>query len=76
MFNIGDRVQHKHNGKVGKVIGYSFEMVNGYYLTTLEVQIVDRFGIKSAIEDLFNKWILWQESSDFSSSKLLLNTTV
>jgi hypothetical protein len=76
MFSIGDRVQHKQNGKVGKVIGYGFEMVDGYYLTTLEVQVGDRVGIKSAIEDLFNKWSLCQETGDRIGSNLLLNTTV
>jgi hypothetical protein len=75
MFNIGDRVKHKQNGRVGKVIGYGFEMVDGYYLTTLEVQVGD-IGIKSAIEDLFNKWSLCQETGEFSGSNLLLNTTL
>jgi hypothetical protein len=75
MFNTGDRVQHDQNGQVSKVIGYGFEIVDGYYLTTLKVQVGDRVGIKSAIKDLFNKWSLCQETGEISGSNLLLNTT-
>lgn len=76
MFNIGDRVQHKQNGKVGKVVGYGYQIVDGYYLTTIQVQVCNQVGIKPVIEDLFNKWMLCQEPSHFENLNLLLNTTV
>ncbi len=76
MFNLGDRVQHKQNGQVGKVVGYGHQIVEGYYLTTVEVQIFTRVGIKPIIEDLFSEWVPWQELINSQSSNLLTNSRV
>jgi hypothetical protein len=57
MFNIGDVVQHHETGQNGQVIGYGHQIVNGVYLSTLRVQIlqpeIDRWQIK---EDIYLAW--------------------
>jgi hypothetical protein len=57
MFNIGDVVQHHETGQNGQVIGYGHQIVNGVYLSTLRVHILqtesDRWQIK---EDIYLAW--------------------
>ncbi len=65
MFNIGDYVVNQKTGNLGKVIGYSHQMVDNAYISTVKV-LVDR-AIDSrrsgfVEEDLFTVWIPWEEA--------------
>lgn len=57
MFNVGDYARHQSTGQLGQVVGYGHEIVNGVYLPTLKVQVVEAVGgEKSFIEDLASVW--------------------
>jgi hypothetical protein len=59
---IGDRVQHETTGITGKVIGYGYRKVTeSYYLTTLKVELISYSSIQPIVEDLFERWQVWQE---------------
>ena len=67
MLNIGDRVQHKQTGSVGKIIGYGYQKItDSYYLTTLKVEVFKDTPVEPIIEDLFNQWQAWQDRRDFN----------
>lgn len=70
MFNIGDRVIHKTTGQVGKVFGYGHQMVDGAYLPTITVRILEETNIhhSSFIEDLSCEWV--QVDRDKTSESL------
>lgn len=62
MFKIGDYVQNKKNGYVGKVIGYGHQVANGVYTTTLKVLIdKDENFFKRGVvaEELYSDWNMW-----------------
>jgi hypothetical protein len=59
---IGDRVQHETTGITGKVIGYGYRKVTeSYYLTTLKVELFSYNSIRPIVEDLFERWQVWQD---------------
>ena len=56
MFKVGDLVQHKTTGKIGKVVGYGCRVFDVSYLMTLKVKPVKGNFFKAPIEDLMNQW--------------------
>lgn len=58
MFQVEDYVLHQNTGKSGKVVGYGHQIVDGVYLPTLIVRIVDRNLNQQTgfFEDLSSKW--------------------
>lgn len=59
--NLGDKVSHKTTGLKGKVVGYGYRKVSeGYYLTTIKVELRSHESIKPIAEDLFERWKIWQ----------------
>ncbi len=59
MLKVGDNVLHQKNGHSGKVIGYGHQMLNGVFLPTLKVRVVQ--GTEQSQrgfieEDLFEVW--------------------
>lgn len=60
--NLGDKVRHKTTGLKGKVIGYGYRKVSeGYYLTTIKVELRSQGTIKPIAEDLFDRWKPWRD---------------
>ncbi len=58
-FSSGERGLNRLSGKVGKVIGYGHEIVNGGYTPTVKVLIarVKNSGRTAAVEeDLYLNW--------------------
>lgn len=57
MFNVGDYARHQSTGQTGQVVGYGHEIVDGVYLPTLKVQVVEApGGERSFVEDLASVW--------------------
>ena len=57
MFKEGDYVRHQATGFTGKVIGYGKRQVtDGYYSTTLKVELQSYDTIKPMAEDVVEKW--------------------
>ncbi|WP_319419703.1 hypothetical protein [Pleurocapsa sp. FMAR1] len=58
MFKIGDLVQHKTTGKIGKIVGYGCRVGDDYNLTTLKVELrsYSSCPIQPIAEDLFDRW--------------------
>ncbi len=56
MFKIGNLVQHKTTGKIGKVVGYGCRVSNFAYFMTLKVKPVKGFPFTAPIEDLMSQW--------------------
>lgn len=57
MFNVGDYARHQSTGQLGQIVGYGHEIVDGVYLPTLKVQVVEApGGEKSFVEDLASVW--------------------
>ena len=57
MFKVGDLVQHKLTKITGKVIGYGErKFTDGYYLTTLKVELRADNQISPIAEDLPERW--------------------
>ncbi len=64
MFNIGDYVFNQNTGNLGKVIGYSHQMVNIAYMP---IKVLVDFATNSCRrgfveEDLATVWIPWEEA--------------
>ncbi|WP_036484865.1 hypothetical protein [Myxosarcina sp. GI1] len=81
--NIGDRVRHKTTGIKGKVIGYGYRQISdGYYLTTVKVELPSHESLEPIAEDLFCRWEIWHEDKilvyslpdSTSSSKLAIKS--
>ncbi|KAM3098744.1 hypothetical protein ACKFKF_16870 [Phormidesmis sp. 146-12] len=48
---------NRKTGRFGKVVGYSHQMLNDVYQTTLKVMVVDAKGVVDRIEeDLYSAW--------------------
>lgn len=58
MLNIGDLVLHQQTGHSGKIIGYGHQMLDGAYLPTLVVRVVEatELGSKFFVEDFSSAW--------------------
>lgn len=55
MFKVGDIVQHKQTGRVGKIFGYGCHLTDATYFLTLKVKPLNRISLRP-IEDNFNQW--------------------
>lgn len=45
-----------------KIIGYGSRKIGeGYYLTTVKVELRSHGAIKPIAEDLFDRWKIWQD---------------
>ena len=60
MFNIDDVVQHRKTGKVGKIIGYGYQIANFSYVLTLKVEVSKNIPFQLIVEDITNEWCYWQ----------------
>ena len=57
MFKVGDIVQHKPTGKIGKIFGYGCRVCDRTYFITLKVILPKgHYFNKSSIEDKMNEW--------------------
>lgn len=59
MFALEDFVLHQPTGRLGKVIGYGHQILNGVYMTTLKVLVSEASDCekKSFVEeDLYSAW--------------------
>lgn len=56
MFKVGDIVQHKTTGKLGKIVGYGCRVSDRTYLMTLKVKPLKGYFLKPPIEDMMNQW--------------------
>lgn len=60
--NLGDKVCHRATGLKGKIIGYGYRRISeGYYLTTVKVELRSHGSIKPIAEDLFDRWKIWHD---------------
>lgn len=56
MFRIGDIVQHRATGKVGKVVGYGCRVSDRISFLTLKVKPFKGIYFQSPMEDSINEW--------------------
>lgn len=58
MQNIGDVVIHRKTRRIGKIVGYGHQIVDGVYQPTLIVRNVKGMGLKrkKVVEDLATAW--------------------
>ncbi len=63
MLQIGDFVSHHKSEYVGKVFGYGHQIVDGVYLPTLIVRLVEATAQarRGFIEDLSSAWMRAQK---------------
>ena len=67
MFDVGEYVVHQNTGHTGRVIGYGQQILNGVYITTLNVLVHDAeiIGKRGVIEeDLYSAWTECQVSNN------------
>lgn len=59
MLQIGDFVSHQKGEHVGKVVGYGHQIIDGVYLPTLIVRLVEATALtqRGFIEDLSSAWM-------------------
>ena len=57
MFTVGDTVQHKQTGKVGRVVGYGCRLTPSAYCLTLKVRPLRQLSFKN-MEDTVSEWRL------------------
>lgn len=60
MFNVGEYVQNQKTRRIGKVIGYGYEILSEGYTTTLKVLVDHTFtsGRRGVVEeDLYSVWV-------------------
>ena len=58
MFKVGDIVQHKTTGKIGKIVGYGCRLNDRTYFMTLKVKpLKDHYFWQPFIEDTVNEWL-------------------
>ncbi len=60
MLIVNDKAFHQRTGKMGRVIGYGHQMVNGYELRTLKVRVNEGLAaheMHSIVEDLASRWM-------------------
>ena len=61
MFKFGNVVRHKAASITGKVIGYGKRQVtNGYYITTLKVELRSEYPIAPIAEDAVERWEMYR----------------
>lgn len=57
MFKVGDIVQHKPTGTIGKIVGYGCRVGDRTYFMTLKViPLKGHYVNKPSIEDKMNEW--------------------
>ena len=57
MFKVGDIVQHKTTGKIGKIVGYGCRLSDRIYFMTLKVKpLKGHYFWQPFIEDTINEW--------------------
>ena len=57
MFRVGDIVQHKTTGKIGKIVGYGCRLCDRTYFMTLKVKpLKGHYFWQPFIEDRINEW--------------------
>ena len=63
MLLVGDFVSDQKNEYVGKVVGYGHQIVDGVYLPTLIVRLVEATALsrRGFIEDLSSTWMRTQK---------------
>ena len=59
MLNIGDYTQHQKTNLLGQVVGYGHEMIEGAYLPTLKVRVIQGAGKQQGdyFEDVSSAWV-------------------
>ena len=58
MFKVGDIVQHKTTGKIGKIVGYGCRLGDRTYFMTLKVKpLKGHYFWQPFIEDTINEWL-------------------
>lgn len=64
MLQIGDFVSHQKGEYVGKVVGYGHQILDGVYLPTLIVRLVEATALtqRGFIEDLSSAWMRTENS--------------
>jgi hypothetical protein len=76
MHNIGDRLQHKKSGNIGKVVAYGHWIINDVYLTTLKVLLDKETGETNIVEDVVTEWIHLEDYDNQSSRSTSLSSVV
>lgn len=73
MFNIGDRVIHKTTKNIGQVFGYGHRVIDGIYLPTLLVRVIEGTKLypKGFIEDLSSEWMPLEKTKTKNSRSML-----
>lgn len=66
MFKVGDLVQHKTTGKIGKIVGYGYRLADSIYFMTLKVKPLKGHCFRSPIEDAMNEWRFVRSNSSQS----------
>ena len=56
MFKVGDIVQHKTTGKIGKIFGYGYLVSDYTYFMTLKVKPLKGDLWQPSIEDKMGEW--------------------
>ncbi|MBW4564701.1 MAG: hypothetical protein KME32_26980 [Mojavia pulchra JT2-VF2] len=59
MVAIGDYVLNQKTGHLGKVIGYSHQIINNVYTTTLQVLVAEAANSHKVVEDVITEWKQW-----------------
>lgn len=65
MLKIGDYALHQQTGQIGEVFAYGHQILNGTYITTLKVRLINQrltCPYRRFMEDVFTSWI-WVETT-------------
>lgn len=59
MLKLGDYVVHRSTGKIGQVVAYGHQILDGAYLPTLTVEVISDSGMKKKmfVEDVTEVWV-------------------
>ena len=59
MPKLGDYVVHRSTDKIGQVVAYGHQIIDGAYLPTLTVEVVNNSGMRKKIfvEDVTDVWV-------------------